>query len=138
MLTETPDPIDLADLPRDLREIADLIGLPGARDLVDAWGGVRIYLPLAHRLTDRHALVGCLGRDAAERLCRRFGGAEIDIPRASLALQRARDRRICRERERGSSVRVLARRYRLTERRVWEILAAARDAPTPLAQLALW
>ncbi|AFL76207.1 Mor transcription activator family protein [Thiocystis violascens] len=122
--------VDLADLPRDLREIADLIGLPGALDLVDTWGGVRLYLPLAHHLPDHHALVARLGRDAAERLCERFGGADLAIPRALAALRAARDRLICHEHAHGSPARALALRYRLSERRVWEILAGAdaRDA----------
>jgi len=127
LMLETPRPQTLAihttDLPPALREIADAVGLEAALRLIECWGGVRIYLPGPDRLTDDHILARGLGRPAAEQLCRHFGAGAYTVPRGLEALRAARDRAMRAEHADGRSARDLALAYRLSERRVWEILA---------------
>lgn len=129
--------VELAELPGSLFDIADLIGLPATLELIDAWGGVRMYFPLPRALSDLHPLVQVLGGETAARLCERYGGADFPLPRALDALRRARDRLIHHEHALGVSARTLALRYRLTERHLWQILATDPDQGPP-AQMALF
>lgn len=131
--------VEIAELPASLTDIADLIGLPATLDLVDAWGGVRMYFPSPRALSDVHPLVQVLGGETAVRLCERFGGTDVLLPRALDALRRARDRLIHHEHAQGASGRTLALRYRLSERRLWEILATDPDPDAGTrAQMALF
>ncbi len=124
-ITRSPEVlrVEADDLPASLTDIADLIGLPATLDLVETWGGVQMYFPLPRSLSDVHPLVQVLGGERAARLCERYGGDDFRIPRALDALRRARDRLIHHEHAQGASARTLALRYRLSERRLWEILA---------------
>jgi Mor family transcriptional regulator len=140
----TPLDIRHTDLPPALREVAALIGLEATLLLVETWGGVRLYLPFPRNLDVDHPLVRVLGWSAAERLCQGFGSGVYTVPRGLEALRAARDRAIRAERDQGRSARALALKYGLSERRLWEILAAeetpGRDARAARAsgQMALF
>ena len=124
MPLEPPEDIRLDDLPPLLAEITGLIGLGATVQLAEHWGGVRHYYPRPEFLTEDHPLVRLLGADSARALCAYIGGGEVTVPKADLALRAARDRAI--RNARGEwSVRQLAARYRLSERRVWEIVSGA-------------
>ncbi len=116
--------IRLDDLPPLLAEIARRIGLGDTIALAEAWGGVRHYYPRPENLTDDHPLIALLGRESAAQLCGYIGGGDVTLPKADRALRAARDRAI-RAARATCSVRTLATRYRLSERRVWEIVAGA-------------
>ncbi|AKH36878.1 MULTISPECIES: Mor transcription activator family protein [Nitrosomonas] len=113
--------VDESLLPSILQEIAELIGLPATLQLVQHYGGVRLYVP--KRLSEDHILITIVGEIAALKLVERFGGLDhFDIPKAqtiSLALRNAK----IREEKSTSSVRQLALKYHLTERQVRKILA---------------
>ncbi len=116
-----------AELPETAQEIVRLIGLPRAIDLFKALGGISFPAPHG-RHNNRFGelrfemLAGCVGVDAANVLCREFGGTVFYIPKCQQALQSIRDRRIVRESDNGTSVEELALRYRLSDRRVKDIL----------------
>ena len=131
---EAADNIDLALLPGALREIAELIGLPAALTLSRVYGGRRLYVP--RRYDPEHPLVKLLGHQAAIRLIDNYGGLEhFDVPMAASLTRELRNRAIRRDRARGDSCSTLARRYQMTERTIWTILAqsTAEDAPRQAA-----
>lgn len=112
---------DTEHLPMSLKEMSDIIGLEATRKLVAAYGGTRLRVPV--KMPEAHPLAELLGLEAARLLSCHYGLEEFDVPTASAAIKRARNRRMQAEHREGVSARRLARRYQLTERRVWEILA---------------
>ncbi len=63
------------------REFAALIGAEATRRLVEAFGGTRLYIPMACRLRPSHKLVLAVGWEAALALCREYGGiSDLKIP----------------------------------------------------------
>lgn len=118
------DTLDL--LPGVLREIADLIGLPATLILVEAYGGVRLYVP--YKVPADHPLALLIGLSAAEKLAEVFGGSEhFDIPRAVAIARQARNRKLREDRTTGMSHRNLAQQYGMTERQVRNILGEEVD-----------
>jgi hypothetical protein len=69
-------------LPGILREIADLVGEAGAIAIASRFGGTRVYFPA--KAEEKHWLVECVGRAAADKLCDHFAvdgrGQRIEIP----------------------------------------------------------
>lgn len=68
-----------------LKEIADVAGEPAAVLLAAKAGGTRVYIPA--RVGDKHWLVECVGRRAADLICNHFAvegkrGTSIDLPLA--------------------------------------------------------
>ncbi|MEW5905120.1 MAG: Mor transcription activator family protein [Pseudomonadota bacterium] len=113
--------IDTDLLPLILQDIVELIGLPLTMTLVQARGGVRLYVPKLE-MEDDHYLVQLLGREAAEKLQTMYGGDEhFDLPKAERAMLAVRDATIRRLRASGTSVRSLALEYGLTERQIYFI-----------------
>jgi len=78
-----------------------------------------------------------VGVDAADALVKHYGGVELYIPRCAAALQAARDaainERYIAETNKGRSsadvVFSLARRYKISDRRVWDILKTLPEKP---------
>ena len=115
------DEVELDHLSPRLRELADLIGLKATMQLVHAFGGRRLYVPI--KPLPEHHLAQLIGLDALTRLSRVFGTEDrILIPRADNALRQARNRRI-RAQYGPKSIRQLAHEYQLTERQIYEIVA---------------
>lgn len=113
---------DTEHLPMSLKEMSDIIGLEATHKLVSAYGGTRLRVPV--KMPETHPLAELLGLEAARALSCHYGLEEFDVPTASAAIKRARNHRMYLEHhEEGVSARRLALKYRLTERRVWEILA---------------
>lgn len=110
-----------------LQDIVGLIGLPLAMKLVEASGGVRLYVP-KQELEDDHYLVRLVGREAAEKLQTVYGGEQhFDIPKAEKALRAVRDDKIRYQRGCGLSVRSLALDNYLTERHIRTICGEMED-----------
>lgn len=126
--------IDIDQLPQSAVEIVDVVGVEAALRLVEAWGGVRLYVP--QQMPEDHLLVSTLGRAESDELASRYGGECIQVPRCLHALRAVRNCHMRRERARGDSPALLALRYRLTERQVYSILAAA-DEPVDEQQQSL-
>ena len=82
-LAREPPVTSHAYLPGVLAEIADVAGLPAALAIAERCGGARQYFPA--RAVEGHWLVQCVGREAADKLCRHFhttesGGIELMVP----------------------------------------------------------
>ncbi len=126
--------IDIDQLPQSAAEIVEVVGVEAALRLVEAWGGIRLYVP--QQMPEDHLLVSTLGRDESDELAKCYGGECIQVPRCLHALRAVRNCRMRRERAKGDSPALLALRYRLTERQVYSILAAA-DEPVDEKQQSL-
>ncbi|OLN30427.1 hypothetical protein DVDV_0627 [Desulfovibrio sp. DV] len=128
------------NLPASVAELVELIGLDTAMKLVRTLGGTTFPVPKRQtRLGELrfNMLADVVGLDAADALVKHFGGGELYVPRCAAALQAVRDAEIndyfVAETNKGrSSAEVvfhLARRYKLSDRRVWLILKTAPVKP---------
>lgn len=120
-------------LPAQVLEIADVVGMPAALRLVTELGGTTWEFAKGANRNGQirvAALADIVGDDAAQLLTSRLGGDVVYIPRCDVALRRLRDLEIHRQFEQavreGVSARVvvaeLARTYKLSDRRIWIIL----------------
>lgn len=101
-------------LPASVRDLVEVIGLDAALAIVEARGGVRLYVPEA--ATVDHWLAGLIGLEALAALTEVYAREEIDVPRCAGALRALREREIVAEAEAGASNAELARRHHYTER----------------------
>lgn len=128
-------------LPQQLQEIAEAIGLAATQRLVEELGGTT--WPVAkgvRRLGQiRHAaLVEVIGEDAATIMAERWANVPLYIPKCDAAIRRLRDLEINRQYVQGcregissnTLVAELARSYKLSDRRIWEILKQPDDCTT--------
>ncbi|MDO5484180.1 MAG: Mor transcription activator family protein [Desulfovibrionaceae bacterium] len=127
----------VALLPENAQRIWEALG--DARHLwrvLHACGGPSLRVP--KRLPDEgHPLCRLLGRPCLRKLIAVFGGTQLYVPRCEALLGKLRQREIIaafsRSTGRGVSstaaVAALARRYSLSDRRIWQILK--QEAPLP-------
>jgi Mor family transcriptional regulator len=116
--------IRVDDLPVLLRDFVHLIGITATMRLVEEYGGTRIYIP-KRDITEDHELAHIIGLAHLRTLARVYGGEKhFELPKASHALAAIRRREIIASYG-PKSLRQLAREYRLTERRVSQIIAEA-------------
>lgn len=108
-------------LPESLQEIREVIGMESALKLVADCGGTRIFIP--KYLPENHRLVTLLGMEVAERLSQYFGGESLSIIRWAEALRVERNMHIIDQYSKGSKIGDLARRFKLTERRIYTIVS---------------
>lgn len=121
-----------AMLPDTVRLIASLVGLPRTLRLVEELGGTTFQISKnITRLGEiRYSVLAeVVGVEAADVLTKHFGGDTIYIPRCADGLRYLRNRTIVEEFDRESAtvganaaVNALALRYKLSDRRIWEIL----------------
>lgn len=136
MNTATATAINTELLEPILQDLVALVGLHHTMTLVQAYGGVRLYVPKLE-LEDDHYLVRLIGRSAAEKLQAVYAGeTHFDIPKAERALRAVRDEEIRAKRKQflnkpqsgvEGSVRYLALEYRLTERHIRTICGELED-----------
>lgn len=129
-------------LPEQARQIAALIGVAPALQLVERLGGTTF--PVAKRANRigeaRFAILeDVVGIQAAEQLTAYYGGTKLYIPNCKDALRRVRNADMIREFDRritqGETARDvvfdLAIRYRLADRVVWDILKGTAETASP-------
>ncbi|QPC44608.1 helix-turn-helix domain-containing protein [Kaustia mangrovi] len=110
-------------LPSILAEIAETAGLEAALKLAAERGGTEVYIPAA--CSDDHWLAACVGREAADRICRHFasghGGISLRLPlgpQGSIAeMRRIADRMIAEGRPTSEIARAVGYTSRTVERR---------------------
>ena len=125
-----PD-IDVQLLEPLLRQLVDLIGLGPTMALVDAYGGTRLCVP--EKIENNLDLLALLGSDTCRILSRHYRLERLVIPKAEAALRAIRNRRILADLER-MSVRQVALKYQLHERRIWQIQAERGEAQSGPSQ----
>lgn len=120
-------------LPKQLLEIADAIGLPAAQRLVEELGGTTWPVAKGVRrlgIIRHEALKEVVGETAANIMAEHWANVPLYIPRCDAAMRRVRDLEINRQYVQGvregisanTLVAELARTYKLSDRRIWEIL----------------
>ncbi len=115
---------DLPELPGIIVELREIIGWTAVIRLVEAYGGTPFFVPSDYRPGD--ALIRLIGARETVALIEAFRGERLYFPKLDRALRALRDREIVRKyREGGYTSRMLAREYNLSDRRIWEIIAAA-------------
>ena len=97
--------------------LAQMVGEDVARILSREYGGLVLLVPktVTGWVLDLPANMG-------EKLVRTYGGDRLYVPKMDAAARAARDRKIIAAVDAGERVQDVARRYRLTERRIWTIL----------------
>lgn len=101
--------------------LAAEIGDKLAAALVNAFGGVRLYVPL--KVGANHPICVALGREAADQLADWFGGMAIDIPKSTGRRDRARLLRT----QGALTIAQIARETSYSERQIYRIVAIDRD-----------
>lgn len=114
-------------LPESLTAVIEVIGFEATIELVDHFGGIRVWVPdRPRRIRDEHPLAKAIGIDAARQLAETFSGEELCVPRAAAALRNARNTEICALYATGEwTAAQLARKFQLTERQIYSILSAS-------------
>lgn len=115
------NPEQKQNLPKSLVEVAEVIGLPATRKLVETHGGTRVFVP--RRLKTQHKLANLLGFEKARRLSAHFGGESLNIARAASIHRAKRNVNIVRCYDAGRRVPSLAQEHGLTERQIYTILS---------------
>lgn len=134
----TPD-----DMPPAVSAVAHLIGLPAALDLVEAFGGLTLRIPHGSNEQGRATLkllASVVGEAAAQYIAAAYGATQLYIPNCKPALLKVRNRQLLIDRNSLAAdglserdiVQCLARRYRISDRYVWEILKKPLDTPAPI------
>lgn len=109
------------DLPEGIADLVEAIGFAATLKLIEHCPGIRIRPPKEDRLHAEHRLVRAIGFEAARALSRLADGMKIEVPRAAVAIRRARNRAMKRDEETMSQPQ-LAVKYGLTQRQVRTIL----------------
>lgn len=111
-------------MPRKSQLLADLtsqIGYEGTIELLRAWGGRRLQIPV--EMTATHPIALRLGLSTAGQISYWYGGQQLDLPAERNALIDVRNDRIIGDLERGHSVKACAIRYGVTPRHIRKIRA---------------
>lgn len=116
--------MSMDNLPKSIRDIVDLVGLPATMALVRAYGGIYLKVPTGARADGavRARLIALMGEDAAAALIRTYGGERVAIARCEAALRDERDSRIIAAYDANTSAATIALRENMTERHVRNIL----------------
>ncbi|MHB9021323.1 MAG: Mor transcription activator family protein [Halothiobacillus sp.] len=140
----------LTDLPTSAQNLVRLIGLPKSVRLIEQLGGTTF--PVAKAINSlgklRYELLAeAVGVDAADILTAEYGGEMLYIPNCAAALRAVRNRAIHTEFDAMTSsvsnpvystneaLVKLAITYRLSDRRIWDILKVLPDQPAAQPQL---
>jgi len=135
-------------LPRTARTLIAVIGLSATNALIRAMPGV--VFPVPKRKTRMgearfEELAECIGTEAAEALCRHYGGESLEIPTCRTAMRELFHRQLRAEFDRissghsaGYAVARLAATHRMSSRHVWRVLKLPDKEPSTADQLALF
>lgn len=111
--------------PVNLLEIIEIIGEAAALKLVERFGGTTPRLPAIRNINPDHPLAKCIGIEALTQLVTKTGGGRwLYVARCHKGLMNRRNRNIVEAYDGGEKVESLARRYRLSDRRIWDILGS--------------
>lgn len=123
------------DLPGDLPELAEIVGVEDALRIATRIGCGRIYLrrwtdDRSQWSPDMRTLVDLVGVDKAREIAEWFGGAHLDIPRCDRFWRAWRNR--CIQEAAGDMRQIdLARMHGLSDRQIRNIQKSARhEEPT--------
>lgn len=113
--------LDWGLLPHSLLEIKHIAGGTAALSLAFEYGGCRLYMP--SNVRSNHPLVTLMGYPATQALAKAYGGSRINIPKKDAILRQLRMKDMQRERSKGATIDYLARKHKLSRRRVQQLFA---------------
>lgn len=119
MLTDTVEQLP-GYLPDSIHELLTVISAASVAALIKARPGTRVQVPKTP--SNKHWLVALIGMDDLTKLCARYCGTAIDIPRCVQVITAAQDSRILADRRGGLSLTQLALKYQMTERGISKAL----------------
>ena len=125
-MSDTAPAILADDMPESLAEVVAAIGLASTLQLVEHFGGIRLYVPKPDFITESHRIARTIGVAPAKKLAALWGGEFMALPRAEKARRLARNRALLRDYE-SMSAPQCARKYQLTARTVHLIVSARRS-----------
>ncbi|OOZ41642.1 hypothetical protein BOW53_02890 [Solemya pervernicosa gill symbiont] len=109
----------LEHFPQSIQDLADVVGIDGVLKIVEARGGIWLYVP--RKANDDHWLARLIGFPALQQLVKIYAGEEIEIPRCAKSLKRAKDLEIANGIKEGASGAQLARQHHYTERGIRKV-----------------
>ena len=131
------------DLPDVARQLVDLVGLSNTVSLVERLGGTTFPVAAGVNALGKlryNLLAEIVGVTAADKLTKEYGRTRLYIPTCAKALREARNRAICAEFSQltapggdvsgNDAVFTLARKYRVSDRLVWQILKTTDMLPS--------
>lgn len=107
------------------REIVRILGESTATRLFAVFAGTTVTFPLSRAGPSFVALSKVIGPGASERLCERFGGEQVYVPRNTAADRDRRNEEIAARVAAGDSYEAIARTYGTTAINVRRIVKAA-------------
>ena len=122
-LTHADQAALVAAMPASGRELVECIGFTAAVELVRAYGGRRVYIPLAP--APSHPLAIAIGHNAAMTLAARFSRCQIELPMMTNASLLLRDNALRAAFDAGAGIDELTDRYNISERHARKILSAS-------------
>ena len=118
-------------MPESARELVSAIGFLPALDMLNHFGGMRVFIPRKPPGGD-HPLVVALGAEVVGKLSEWFGSSAFHVPRVASVERLLRDNAIRSDFDAGMTngvpgveiMRELVSRYDLTERHIRKALSA--------------
>ena len=101
-----------------------LIGDSETGRLIEIWRGEKIYIPIY--ISRDHPVAQVIGMAAARRLAAIYGGESLLVPTGFRRRLEKRNRAIVAARRAGDTVEKIRRRYGLSRRTIFYVLAAAK------------
>lgn len=105
--------------------LAALVGDKFANDLIDQVGGADMKIP--HAACRWSPFEMLFGKDLAQKVKHEFGGLVVYIPKSYGQSRATRNAKILERFGKGDSIERLARNFRLTERRISQILQEQKE-----------
>lgn len=109
-------------MPKNFAFIAKLIGAEASLNLIQAFGGTRLFVPVNHAVNINHEITHIIGLRALQLLAEHLGKTYIEIPMGAPITIAMRNRAV-RDAAKKESQAKLARRFGLTPRWIREILS---------------
>jgi hypothetical protein len=113
--------VDLANVSKGSKQLAETLGLRSFLALVDAFGGTSVRVHA--RPQPKSELAQVLGAEGYGRLQESFRGEDVLVPTLASAKRQERNAQICRDHAAGTTAAVLAGKHHLHVRTVRSILA---------------
>ena len=108
--------LDESILPKQIRDIVQVIGLPATLKLVDHYKGTRVYVP--ERFDPNHALCKLISHEPLIKLIEIYARDYFEVPKCDAAMRLARNTMIASS---DKTQRELAIEWDLTERQIRNI-----------------
>ena len=109
------------------RALQDLLGNEKFLSLVQAFGGMSLYVPARDNLGVVHSIAQIIGIEHAKRLAHEYGPGTINVPNLKRELAKIQHKQMIERRRAGKTISKIAAEFCCTERWVKIIVARDRD-----------